>query len=125
MSQRKVTFEFEFPYFLLPTTYCSSFTHFRTRFSSRKGRGKEVSKNLAVKQSLIVLLAPHQDETSKVGDVITPPGPWSTCRSLPRGCGQQYLPIAIRVQVLHRLPCSFDLSRKQFIFLFIVKLALL
>jgi len=29
-------------------------------------------------QSLIVLLAPHQDGPSEAGDVVTPPGPWST-----------------------------------------------
>jgi len=29
---------------------------------------------------------------SKVGDAITPPGPWTTFGSLSRGCSQQDLP---------------------------------
>jgi len=29
---------------------------------------------------------------SKVGDIVTPPGPWMTCGWLSRGCSQQHLP---------------------------------
>ena len=48
------------------------------------------TRNICVcqQQSLIILLAPHQDGPSKVGDVVTPPGPWSTSGSLSRGYGQ-------------------------------------
>ena len=37
-------------------------------------------------QSHIVLLAPHQDKKSKVGDVVTPPGRWTTSEPLSRAC---------------------------------------
>ena len=37
-------------------------------------------------QSQIVLLAPHQDVPSKVGDVVTPAGPWTHFGPLSRGC---------------------------------------
>jgi len=40
-------------------------------------------------QSLIVLLAPHQ---GKVGEVVTPPRPWTTFGALCRGFNQQDLP---------------------------------
>jgi len=38
------------------------------------------------------VLAPHQDGTSKVVDVVIPPGPWMTSGPLSRGFSQQDLP---------------------------------
>jgi len=37
-------------------------------------------------QSQIVLLASNQDGPSKVGYVVTPPGPWTNFGPLSRGC---------------------------------------
>jgi len=50
-----------------------------------KGRGgsrpRRTRNTHGFQQSRKVLLAPHQDGPGKVGDVITPPGPWATCRA--------------------------------------------
>jgi len=39
-----------------------------------------------------ILLAPHQEGTSKVGDVVAAPGPSTTSGLLSRGFGRQDLP---------------------------------
>jgi len=43
-------------------------------------------------QSQILLLAPHQDGPSKVGDIVTPPGPWTTTGPLSHVSSQQDFP---------------------------------
>ena len=68
-----------------------SFIHFHTHYSSREGRevaalgGVEISHSF--QQTLIVLLVHTKTGPSKVGGVITPPGPWSTYGSLSRPVG--------------------------------------
>ena len=75
---------------------CFSFIHFHILLSSQESQGEAAISWLEIlygfQQSLIILLAPHQDGPSKVGDVIVPPGLWSTSVSLSRGCRQQDLP---------------------------------
>jgi len=41
---------------------------------------------------IIVLLAPHQDGTKQVGDVVTPPGVWTTSGAFPYRVSEQDLP---------------------------------
>ena len=59
-----------------------SFINFPTHFIGGSWRQQHEEDGLEIphgfQQSVIVPQAPHQDGPSKVGDVVTPPGPWLT-----------------------------------------------
>jgi len=45
-----------------------------------------------LQQSQVILLAPHEEGPSKVGGVVTPPGPWTTSGLLCCRFSQQDVP---------------------------------